>query len=168
MLSLLVCLAVALGVAAQGGTPARPPVMPTAEALVPCPFSPAEIEAATGLKFRLRPNPVRLSDIDGMYHAGCFGMGDGHQAAFIVEQTWADPSTATVRFNAQRRLDRNRGAEPVAGDPDGALWKAKPGDREHVLTYARGNVYTSVSLNGPPPGREDEVRRGLLGLRRLP
>jgi hypothetical protein len=137
----------------------------SADTLVACPYTSADVERAIGLKMNWK-SPGR--DVrDGMHHRFCTGTGDGNNAYMFITQIWVDPKTAAKRLDAYMRLEV-KDAELVAKDPDGARYSANPGSKSYKFAYIRGNVLTLLSISSPPSDKVAGLREGLAKLKRLP
>ncbi len=140
-----------------------------------CPFTPAELSAATGLKVELvplmefagAPKPMTAPE-QGRLFLSCNATDGAAPATLLVTQQWFDPKTAAARIQALKARDL-KDAQPVPGDPDGALWLTERDGAKQTLYYVRGgNVLVSVGVNGVPPSLQASLRAGLLKLKRVP
>jgi hypothetical protein len=158
----LLALAVTASLAA-GPAAGQEPVTPAS--LVPCPYTPEEIEAALGL----RVNAGEAADMEfpAGRDVGCLYQLVGGSTTLAVRQTW-DP---TGSLGAAQTAAAKRGrTKAIAGDPDGARWKIGGGDEGEPrveLSYTRGKVQTRVLVHGRS-FRVPEMQPRLLKLRRVP
>ena len=144
-------------------------------ALQRCPFSAAELAAATGLKVELvplmtmagAPQPMSAPSNGAMF-LSCSATDGAVSASLLVTQQWFEPKTAAARIQALRQRDF-KAAEPVPGDPDGAWWLNERQGAKQALYYVRGgHVLVMASVNGVPQPLQAGLRNGLLKLRRVP
>jgi hypothetical protein len=138
------------------------PVTPAS--LVPCPYTPAEIEAALGLKV----NAGEAADMEfpAGRDVGCLYQVVGGSTTLAVRQTW-DPTGSTGAQTAAAKAGRT---EVIPGDPDGARWEIGGGDEGEprlALSYTRGKVQTLVLIHGRS-FREPDMQPKVLELRRVP
>jgi len=139
------------------------PVTPAS--LVPCPYTPEEIEATLGL----RVNAGEAADMQfpAGRDVGCLYEVEGGSTTLAVRQTW-DP---TGSVGAAQTVTGKRGrAKAIPSDPDGAIWKVSSGEDDEPqaeLTYTRGKVQTRVFVHGRS-FRVSEMPPKLLKLRRVP
>jgi hypothetical protein len=137
----------------------------TPASLVPCPFTPAEIEATLGLKV----NAGEAADmkLPAGRDVGCIYQAVGGSTTVAVRQTW-DP-TGSIGA-PQAVADKNRSIKAIPGDADGAQWKvgSQSDDEPRVeLSYTRGMVQTRVIVHGRS-FRAPDIQPNLLNLRRVP
>jgi len=139
---------------------AAPPLTPAA--LSPCTFAATEVQEVFGLKVatseRSDMNIPRGRDL------GCVYTFEGSSLEVQIRQTWDDarPSSASAASE--------KGAKPLAGDPDGAAWKAGEAERPGSggeLVYTRGKVQVRVVVRGGRLTGTEALQR-LLRLRRVP
>jgi hypothetical protein len=119
---------------------------PTAESLVPCPYTPAEIKQSLGLD--VEPGIVSDMRSDEVRDVGCLYPVKNSFIALTVRQIW------DIHETSEPSPSNAPGFRAVAGDADGAAWaedKAPDSKKEkpHLkLTYKRGKVKTAVDLYG--------------------
>lgn len=139
------------------------PVTPAS--LVPCPYTPEEIEAALGLKV----NAGEAADMEfpAGRDVGCLYQVVGGSTTLAVRQTW-DPTGSVGAADTSAKSGRRKA---IPGDPDSARWKVGGGnDKDEPLvelSYTRGKVQTRVLLHGRS-FREAEMQPKLLKLKRVP
>ena len=119
---------------ASGDQPATP------ASLVPCPYTPEEIEAALGVK--VEPGEAAHMEFPNGRDVGCLYQAAGGSTTIAVRQTW-DP---TGSISSPQSATKKGKPEPIPGDPDGAQWTAGGDDDEPrlELSYKRGKVQTRV------------------------
>jgi hypothetical protein len=140
-----------------------------------CPYSAEELSAATGLKIELLPlmtfsgAPKPMTEpVNGEMFLSCSGTDGAVSASLLVSQRWFDPKTAAVRIKALQLRDM-KGARPLPGDADGALWLSERAGARQALHYVRGgNVMVMVSIDGVPQPLASGLQAKLLKLRRVP
>jgi hypothetical protein len=166
-------LAAGLALACSVVTAAEPVSYPY-QALQRCPFSTAELSAATGLKVELvplmtfagAPQPMTAPK-EGQMFLSCSATDGAQSASLLITQRWFEPATAAARIKALILRDQ-QAAQPVPGDADGARWLSELQGARQVLFYVRRNVMVEVWVNGVPPALRDGLREKLLKLRRVP
>ena len=134
---------------------------PTPEALVPCPFTAAEIQEALGVV----AEPGEWADMsfpDGR-EVGCIYPIKNSFTVLSVRQTWDAAKSAPSPLGAPDRT-----VEPIPGDPDGAKWEHGPDQRHDLaLSYSRGHVQTRIAAYGGT-FRNSDFQPKLLKLKRVP
>ncbi|HEV8581372.1 MAG TPA: hypothetical protein VGX68_20085 [Thermoanaerobaculia bacterium] len=160
-------LALALALTFMSWLPLHPaeaeePVTPAS--LVPCPYTPEEIEAALGVKV----NPGEAADMEfpAGRDVGCLYQVVGGSTTIAVRQTW-DP---TGSISSPQSATKKGKPEPIPGDPDGASWNVgggKDDEPQLELSYKRGKVQTRFLIHGRS-FRETEMQPKVLKLKRVP
>jgi hypothetical protein len=145
--------------------------------LIPCPFTPAEIQTAFGVT--VEPGAPSFMNFPGGRDVACLYDVINSQAVITVRQTWGTlPGPAAS--NGVPEVEKERLERAIPGDADGAMWvrdKKEAGaadDRDEKkvkLQYGRaqGRVRTELSFYGL--GGEwvaADFRQKLLKLRRVP
>jgi len=140
---------------------ADPPVTPAS--LVPCPYTPEEIEAALGLQ--VSPGEAAYMESPAGRDVGCLYTVVGGSTTVAVRQTW-DPNGAG---KAEAVAPKGARGEVIPGEPDGASWRIGGDDNEPrlELLYTRGKVQTRLLVHGRS-FREPEMQPRVLKLKRVP
>jgi hypothetical protein len=131
----------------------------------PCALDADDTTRALGIRFKWKP-PTQ-NDQPGLRTATCFGMGEGSNVSLTVEQLSADPKTSKKRFDAYLKLEFS-GVTPIPSDTDNARWSEDESLKMVRLAYVRGHVLTKLTAHGVTKDKFNEMRSGLLKLRRLP
>ena len=136
-----ICALLTLASMGISGVLAEPPLTPSS--LRPCPFTPAEIEAALGVS--VEEGQVADMTWPGGRDVGCLYVVKGSETVLSVRQTW-DPGKAAQAAVTKTGADGKPSVE---------------------LTYGRGNVRTRVLLHG---GAFDEadMQPKILKLKKVP
>lgn len=163
------------GLAATSASLAAPPTAVAYERLQRCPFSAADLSTATGLKVELvelpqiagAPPPM-TKPRDGQMFLSCSAVDGAAAANLLITQRWFEPKSAAARIQALRLRDL-KAAQPIANDPDGALYLSERNGAKQGLHYVRGgNVLVSISINSIPQNLQAGLRDKLTQLRRQP
>ena len=153
-------VALVTGLLLPGAIRAEKPLTP--EALVPCPFTEAEVEAALEVKVE-KGEAADMSTPDGR-DVGCIYPVKGSEMVLVVRQTWEGGKSSS----AQSTVPAQGEVQAIAGDPDGAWWLIEKKDKPRVeLTYSKGKVKTKVIVHGDEFRTEDFQPR-ILKLKRVP
>ncbi|MEJ5369294.1 MAG: hypothetical protein WHT08_13300 [Bryobacteraceae bacterium] len=128
-----------------------------------CLYTPAELEAALGMKVQKGKGTVMKwsggKSTTCMYSAGMHGI-------LLSIETLNTPGG----FGGSN--DFAGGKEAIPGDPDKAFWQVNQGDLTDVaLTYVRGNSRTQIRVSGvnqKDKAAVQAMRAKVLKLRRVP
>ncbi|HEV8582139.1 MAG TPA: hypothetical protein VGX68_23975, partial [Thermoanaerobaculia bacterium] len=115
----------------------------TPASLVPCPYTPEEIEEALGIQV----NPGEAADMEfpAGRDVGCLYQVVGGSTTIAVRQIW-DP---TGSISSPQSAAKKGKPEPIPGDPDGAQWTVGGDDEPRLeLSYKRGKVQTRLLIHG--------------------
>jgi len=158
---LLLTLAVVTGLSLRPALAVQPT---TPASLVPCPYTPEEIEEALGLKVEAG-EAADMTFPDGR-DVGCLYQVVGGSTTLAVRQTWG-PAGRTG--SASQATAKKGKPEPIPGDPDGAQWTTGGDDDEPQLelSYTRGKVKIRALIHGRS-FQETEMKPKLLKLKRVP
>jgi hypothetical protein len=157
----MTCAVFTLSLCGVSPLPAQASLTPGS--LSPCPFTPAEVESALGV--RVEDGQAADMSWPGGRDVGCLYAVQGSDTVLSVRQIW-DPANAGSVNQASARPAG--GLQAIPGDPDGAKWKAGGKDDPSVeLLYERGKVRTRVLIHGATI-RESDMQPRLLRLKRVP
>jgi hypothetical protein len=153
ILTFLVAVGLGIGTAA-----ADQPLNPAS--LTPCPYTPAEIEAALGIGV----SPGESSDMKfpGGRDVGCIYTKVGGSTQVVIRQVW-DPSSQASVAGAKK-------GKPVPGDPDGAETTrggGRDGGPRVELRYHRDKVQVMLAVDGRS-FVEADIEPKLIRMRRVP
>jgi hypothetical protein len=160
-LSIALTLLLAVGFASRAATaaPSTPP-----PSLIPCPYTPEEIEAELGITV----SPGEASDVELQptgRDVGCIYTKVGGSTEVVIRQVW-DPGSNS---NAASAMTVKNG-RPVPGDPDGAETTrggGRDGGHRVELHYHRGRVQVLLAVDGRS-FTEDDMEPKIVRLRRVP
>jgi hypothetical protein len=133
-----------------------------------CLFTGAELRQALG--FPVGPGRgTELAFSGGSSRSCTWKEEKGLRSVVLNHLVMTAGAPATNREQLRKRLAGR--LEPVAGDPDAAVWQVDQGDVTGItLHYARGNTFTEVRVVGvdlKSPAAVAAMRKSLLSLRRL-
>ena len=155
---IVLTLLLAIGFGSRPATAAASPP----PSLIPCPYTPAEIEAELGITV----SPGEASDVElspSGRDVGCIYTKVGGSTEVVIRQVW-DPGS-----NSASAIPVKNG-RPVPGDPDGAETTRGGGrDAGHrvELRYHRGKVQVMLAIDGRS-FTEDDIEPKIVRMRRVP